>query len=233
MSISVDSRHAHYKDVLELNNIGVDLMEAKAYQSATGALREAIHVMKAVVQPVPENPLSLDAPPSLNTGGIFETRERLLHLQALLPRPNNPEAMHCLGTPIRIEATHMQCPDGQNPDMTSAVLLYNFGLMYRWAGFECSDPNGELKEGALRLFKMAYSILTDGDRMTHTEPEDMGGVKIFLLVQVLNVLSQIEGELGKHADANAHIEQLQRLGRFAIFKSRVDNVMHVPAAPAA
>lgn len=229
MFISVETNHPHYQYVIELNNLGVDLMEAKAYRSATRALREAIQIMKMVVKPDPSNPTTHTAPLQVDQSVLFEERQRLLEARAT---PINPEAMHHLGTPVRIEATTMQVPDGQNPDMASSVILYNFGLVNRWA---CSEqPCYQLQEGALRLFKMAYSILTDRQQaVLNSDPDELSEIRIFLLLIVLNVLSQIEAELGKHTEASSHIEQLVRLGQIAMFKTNNDVFSSMMAAPAA
>lgn len=229
MFISVETNHPHYQYVIELNNLGVDLMEAKAYRSATRALREAIQIMKMVVKPDPSNPTTHTAPLQLDQSVLFEGRQRLLEARAT---PTNPEAMHHLGTPVRIELSTIQVPDGQNPDMASSVILYNFGLVNRWA---CSEqPCYQLQEGALRLFKMAYSILTDRQQaVLNSDPEELSEIRIFLLLIVLNVLSQIEAELGKHSEASSHIEQLVRLGQIAMFKTNNDVFSSMLAAPAA
>jgi hypothetical protein len=224
---AADRRHDLYLSVLELNNLGVDLMEANAFRASTTALREAIHLMKYVVRPVPE---TASTPTAGNA--IFQARIRLLEAQGL--SPPRPGSMHWLGAPVRIDCMQMHALDGQNPDIVSATLLYNFGLINRWGGAKCNVLSaGELMEGALRLFSMSYSILIGQVPAVHSDPEDMSEVRLYLLLKVLNALSQIEGELGKHADADAHLEQLERLGRFAIFKSCFDQAIHGPAAPAA
>jgi hypothetical protein len=235
MFISVDTRLADYEYVIELNNLGVELMEAKAYKSATHALREAIQMMKTVVQPNPESQFSYtNEIPKVNERALFEARLRVWEARSS-PASSRiaPDAMYAMGTPIRIEASEMLTTDGNNPDMASAVLLYNFGLVNRWASSECVDPFGKLREGALRLFKMSYSILTDRQRLSSADPEDMSETRIFLLLNVLNVLSQIEAELGKLGDASAHIEELVRLGRLAMFKTNCDSFLQPCAAAAA
>lgn len=220
-----DRRHDLYLSVVELNNVGVDLMEANAFRASTTALREAIHLMKYVVKPVPE----FASVPNAGSA-IFEAKIRLLQAQGL--SPPRPGTMHWLGAPVRIDPIQMQATLGPTHDMVSAALLYNFGLINRWGGAKCHVlAAGELKEGALRLFSMSYAILAG--QAVHSDPEDMCEVRLYLLLKVLNVLSQIEGELGKHADAENHLEQLERLGRFAIFKSCFDRAIHGPAAPAA
>jgi hypothetical protein len=234
MFISVDVRLADYEYVIELNNLGAELMEAKAYKSATHALREAIQMMKTIVQPKPESQLSYtNETPQVNERALFEARLRVWEARSTSSHIASP-AMYSMGTPIRIEASKMLTADGNNPDMASAVLLYNFGLVNRWASSsECADPHGKLREGALRLFKMSYSILTDRQRLSSADPEDMSETRIFLLLNVLNVLSQIEAELGKPGDASAHVEELARLGRLAMFKTNCDSFLQPCAAAAA
>lgn len=235
MFISVDTRFANYDSVVELNNLGVELMEAKAYKSATQALRDAIHMMKTAVRPSPEEQFYSPHQtfPPANESALFEARRRVWEARATSSHTLRADAMYSMGAPIRIEPTKMQTPDGNNPDMASAVLLYNFGLVNRWASSECEDATGQLREGALRLFKMSYSILADQERQSSADPEDMSEIRIFLLLNVLNVLSQIEAELGKLGDASTHVEELVRLGRLAMFKTNCDSFMETSAAPAA
>jgi hypothetical protein len=90
----------------------------------------------------------------------------------------------------------MQATYGATHDMVSAALLYNFGLINRWGGAKCHVlAAGELKEGALRLFSMSYAILAG--QAVQSDPEDMCEVRLYLLLKVLNVLSQIEGRAGE------------------------------------
>ena len=50
-SSTVSPRVSQYKLAIELNNVGVELLELRAYRSAMRTLREAIQVMKTVVRP--------------------------------------------------------------------------------------------------------------------------------------------------------------------------------------
>mmetsp|Transcript_20680 Transcript_20680/g.47784 ORF Transcript_20680/g.47784 Transcript_20680/m.47784 type:complete len:233 (+) Transcript_20680:88-786(+) len=217
MSAPSDFRSSNYALALELNNIGVDLLEARAYRSAMRTLREAIQVMKNVVPSTGDDVEPLPMSALTNDSLLQEAYRRLTETQSQPLSPNTEHAvelLNSLGTPLRIESSEMQSPEGGNPDTASAVLLYNFGLVHRWAGCERQDSN--LGEGALRLFKMAFSILSERNTLMQLDPEDMSETKLFLLIVVLNALVQLEEEMGKHSEASVWLEQLVRLGRVAL-----------------
>ena len=245
-SSTVSPRVSQYKLAIELNNVGVELLELRAYRSAMRTLREAIQVMKTVVRPgiqqQQQEQLQYQQQQQLqylnSTCLTVENETLLLHnaRQRLVAVENNKDdnnnnqdqendddddddesqmdILNSLGTPLRIESIEMQSPDGRNPDTASSVLLYNFGLVHRWAGYE--QDSDALREGALRLFKMAFSILSERTEIDEEETQDIAETKVFLVIVVLNSLVQIQEEQGKHAEARYWLQQLVRLGRVAL-----------------
>jgi uncharacterized protein involved in response to NO len=233
MLVSVNMHHDQYPNVLQLNNLGVDLMEANSFQSAAAALREAIHVVKDVIRPVQDNPC-YEQTLSRSNEAVFACTKRLLEAKNL--PPFNLGELHGLGMPLRMKAIHTRtgAPLKQSPEMTTAILLFNFGLLNRWAGTQHKcDASVTLKESAVKLLTMSLSVLAGRTCIAHTDAEHMTEVRLYLLIKVLNVVSQIEVELGKHDDANAHMQQLENLARVAFFKFNFGNAIHQPAAPAA
>lgn len=214
-----DYRFEQYTTAIEMNNIGVDLLEARSYRSSMRTLREAIEIMKSVVRPgalAPSEPCSTSYSKT-SQSLLHDANLRLKEAQAQIQfaqREDAVEALCSMGTPLRIESAEMQTPDGRNPDLSSAVLLYNFGLVHRWAG--CEQENANLREGSLRLFKMAFSILSERNTLQTIDPEDMSETKLFLLIVVLNSLVQLQEEMGKHSEASFWMQQLVRLGRVAL-----------------
>ena len=233
MLISVNMHHDQYPNVLELNNLGVDLMEANSFQSAATALQEAIHVVKDIIRPVQENQCYAQTL-SRSNGAVFACTKRLLEAKSL--PPSNLGELHGLGMPLRMKAVHTRtgAPVKQNPELATAILLFNFGLLNRWAGTQHKGHvSVTLKESAVRLLTLSLSVLAGRACIAHTDVDHITEVRLYLLMKVLNVMSQIESELGKHDDANTHMQQLENLARVAFFTFNYCNAIHQPAAPAA
>ena len=233
MIISVNTHDALFQNVLELNNLGVDLMEANAFQSAGAALREAILIIKDVIQPVQGDPSYAQSLSRSNTV-VFECTKRLLEVKSSFSSTSG--ALYGLGIPLRMLENNSQTEvsEAHNPGIATAVLLFNFGLLNRWTGSQCKGRTShQLKETALRLLASSHHVLSSRTCMVQAEVGDITDVRLFLLIQVLKLLSQIEGELGKHADAEAHMEQLETLATVAFFKVNFGSAIHLPAAPAA
>jgi hypothetical protein len=115
-------------------------------------------------------------------------------------------------SPLRIEATDLVSVGEENSsaDLESSIMLYNFGLahlcMAKLAKTTVNLKEGALKEGALTLFNMAYSILAPlCDQEGHRTREDM----VLLAAITLNNIVALLTQMGMHSDAN----ELARLGR--------------------
>lgn len=234
MLITVHTSHDLCQHVVLLNNLAVHLMEAYAFKSARAALKEAVFTIKDAIRPGQGDQCNIESTPRSNAV-VFECTKRLMEAKSF--NPFSSGALHGLGIPILIQeiVTRVESPEGQNYENITAVLLFNFGLLNRWAGFtSMGQASLKFKESASRLLTMSLSTLSSSRIFRDpTAMENITEVRLFLLIQVLNALSQIEAELDKHVDANAHLQQLETLAAVAFFKVNFGNAIHLPGAPAA
>jgi hypothetical protein len=228
-----DCSYAHYVYIVELNNIGADLMEFHAYRSATQAFREAIRVMRAVIRPSHVNREEGSMTPQAIGNAVLQARQQFFKVQAS-PKPSDHlEELRRMGRPVRIDLNAVDCQESDTADTISALLLYNFGLVNRWASADCQSSHCEIKAGALKLFKMSLSILTPQEAIAHIDPEELSDLRLYLLSVVLDSLSVLEAEMGNHQEANAIIEQMVHVTRIAAIKKFCGSFSQIITASAA
>ena len=116
-----------------------------------------------------------------------------------------------LCSPLRIESGGNQDPEDRNADMASAILLYNFGVCHRYLKRQYDNYSCDLNQGALRLFKMAFLVLSARNRMLNLA--EMSEIRTLLLIIVLNSFIQVHEERGEFDEANSWRQHLLRLGR--------------------
>jgi hypothetical protein len=116
--------------------------------------------------------------------------------------------------PIRIEATDIDCPEDRDPDLESAIMLYNFGLAHSCMAKLAKTPM-KLREGALKLFNMAYSIISNKNSLSglsESEMRRLSETRLLLALAVLNNVVRVLTEMGKHTEADHSYRRLVRLG---------------------
>jgi hypothetical protein len=116
-----------------------------------------------------------------------------------------------LCSPLRIELGGNQDPEDRNADMASAILLYNFGVCHRYLKRRYDTHSCDLNQGALRLFKMAFLVLSARNRLMNLA--DLSEIRTLLLIVVLNSFIQVHEERGEFDEANSWRQHLLRLGR--------------------
>ena len=233
MLIPVTCQHDQHLQILELNNLSVDLMETDSFQLAAAALREAIVIFKGVVGSENSNMCTQQSSSKCKTI-MLECTKELLKSKPLCPLALG--AMYSLGAPFRMQtAPRRNDPDSlKNNETMVAVLLFNFGLLNRWASFKNNDESSRsYKESASKLLSMSRSVLMRANTEQWSEADDICEMRLCLILQVLNTMYQIEKELGNHADANLHRHELESFGRVAFFKLTFGRTIQQPSAPAA
>jgi tetratricopeptide (TPR) repeat protein len=228
-----------HRAAIALNNMGVSLLEQRAYRQGMETLKDAIFVMKHVFRPQSRN-AGLGAT-SYSTGRtdvkINRAVQRMTNPQPVpstviidvishgvassqsSPLGSILRASSSFAVPIRIEATDLDCPEDRDPELESAIMLYNFGLAHLCMAKLAKSPN-ELREGALKLFNMAYSIISNKiisnkntlSRLSASELQIISETRLLLAFAVLNNVARVLTEMGNHTEANTSYRRLARLG---------------------
>jgi hypothetical protein len=223
------------RGAIALNNMGVSLLEQRAYRQGMETLKDAIFVMKRVFRPQSSNSSLGETSDSTNSTDIKIHRavQRMANLQPVpfamitdvishgagsLPSPLGSilreSSSSSFTIPIRIEATDIACPEDRDPDLESAIVLYNFGIAHLCMAKLAKSPM-KLREGALKLFNMAYSIISNKNALAGLSESEMrrfSETRLLLAIAVLNNVVRVFTEMGKHTEANNSYQRLVRLG---------------------
>jgi tetratricopeptide (TPR) repeat protein len=225
-----------HRAAIALNNMGVSLLEQRAYRQGMETLKDAIFVMKLVFRPQSRNS-GLGAASDSTSSTDMKIHRAVQRMANPKPVPSaviidvvshGVASSHCspLGSilhesssssctvAIRIEATDLDCPEDRDPDLESAMMLYNFGLAHLCMAKLAKSPM-KLQEGALKLFNMAYSIISNKNGLSRLSEGEMrlkSETRLLLAVTVLSNVVRVLTEMGKHAEANNSYQRLIRLG---------------------
>jgi hypothetical protein len=219
-----------HRAAIALNNMGVSLLERRAYREGMKTLKDAIFIMKRVLRPLPISSQEFSKTPNSTTDAdakVERASKRMANLHPILSAVSIDVVSRCAtfshrsvlsgsvlhGSsssppryPLRIEATDF-VPLGEedrNSDLESSIMLYNFGLAHLCMAKLAKTPI-KLQEGALTLFNMAYSVLAPlCDQEGHGTREDMVLLAAIALDNIVALLTQ----MGLHSEAN----ELARLG---------------------
>jgi hypothetical protein len=221
---------------IALNNMGVSLLDQRAYRQGMETLKDAIFVMKRVFRPQSRNS-SLDATSDSTSSTdikIHRAVQRMANPQPIsftmitdvlshdVASPHSSplgsilreSSSSSFTIPIRIEATDIDCPEDRDPDLESALMLYNFGLAHLCMAKLAKSPM-KLREGALKLFNMAYSIISNKNSLSglsESEIRRFSETRLLLAIAVLNNVVRLLTQMGKHTEANNSYQRLVRLG---------------------
>jgi len=225
-----------HRAAIALNNMGVSLLERRAYRQGMETLKDAIFVMKRVIHPQSKTPDFATNTPSTNS---TEAKVNRANKRMANPQPV-PSAFSCdvisheaisshhqpmdsvlrkgaaspSTFPIRIEAGNIDCPEDRNPDLESAIMLHNFGVAHLCMSKLAKSPL-KFQEGALALFNMAYSIISNRNTIAQLSDSDMRSVsetRLLLAVVVLNNVVRVLRATGNHSEADESYQKLVRLG---------------------
>jgi hypothetical protein len=234
-----------HRAAIALNNMGVSLLERRAYRQGMETLSDAIFVMQRVLQPPSISSQGSDRTP--NSTSYAEAKMHRASKRMANPQPI-PSAMsidvvsHCANfshrsysvsllhggssSPLRIEATDLVSPVDRDNDLESSIVLYNFGLAHLCMAKFATTPR-TLQEGALKLFNMVAKLpVKEG----HGIMEDM----VLLAAATLDNIVVLLTQTGKHSEANEADQELARLGRvIRDFQGRKHLECQIAAAAAA
>jgi hypothetical protein len=225
---------------VELNNIGTQLMDLGAYYDAMEVMKHAITAMKHVVQPEQDDELSTPyhqsapAPHDPRLQSAHKTLHTVQHFTS--DWSHHTIERDSFSTPIPIEATQAFSLSDESPDMPSAIMLYNYGLVHRAFSHHAPTKSERLLDGALKLFQMAYTVLTDHKPSSCMNYDEMSETRLLLTYFVVNNMLQIQQEIGNHVEAHVALQRLSRLGMAVMLQEqRVEHAScgYATGAPAA
>jgi hypothetical protein len=246
-----------HRAAIALNNMGVSLLERRAYRQGMETLKDAIFVMKRVLRP-----------PSISSQGLCQTSNSTSYAEEKMHRASkrmaNPQPISSaiivdvvsrsatfshrscssdsvlhggsssstLSSPLRIEATDLISLEDRDADLESSIMLYNFGLAHLCMAKLVKAPI-KLQEGALKLFYMAYSLFAPRcDQEGRGIRED--AVLLATANSTLDNIVALLTEMGRYSKANESDQELARLGRaIQEFQGRYHLETQVCAAAAA
>jgi hypothetical protein len=242
-----------HRAAIALNNMGVSLLERRAYRQGMETLKDAIFVMKRVLRS------SSRAQGTTSDSTTNDTEAKVCRAAKRMANPRAVPSALCIGAvshggtssrnllqgsvlreassspftfPIRIEAADLDYPDDRDPDLEAAIMLYNFGLAQLCMAKLAKSPI-KLQEGALKHAKLAYryAILS---RLTESEIRSISKTRLLLAVLAVDNVVKVLTMMGKHSEANASYQVLVRLGRaIAEFQGRDPLETQMAAAAAA
>jgi hypothetical protein len=218
-----------HRAAIALNNMGVSLLERRAYREGMETLKDAIFIMKRVLRPLPISFQELSKTPESTSDADAKVERASKRMANLRPIPSavsidvvsrcatfshrsdSGSVLHGSSSSslryfLRIEATDFVSlgEEGRDSDLESSIMLYNFGLAHLCMAKLAKMPI-KLQEGALTLFNMAYSVLAPlCDQEGHGKREDM----VLLAAIALNNIVALLTQMGMHSEAN----ELARLG---------------------
>jgi hypothetical protein len=216
-----------HRAAIALNNMGVSLLERRAYRQGMETFKDAVFVMKRVLRPAS---ISQGFGKTPNSTSNAEAKVHRASKRMATPQPipsdgsidaishgatfSHRSKLHRgssypLSSPLRIEATDLVSREDRDSDLQSSIMLYNFGLAHLCMATLAKTPI-TFREGALKLFNMAYSVFAIFcDQVGHGIREDM----VLLAAATLDNIVALLTQMGKHSEANASDQELARLGR--------------------
>jgi hypothetical protein len=205
-----------YRSVIALNNIGVSLLERGAFRQAYQTFKGAAFVLKRHLsghKATSEKPAaafnSSGIPPAVPTE-MIKAMQRLSNVQpiSLTFQVNKvsygggtfpPSSLFFIGQdkslpsalPIEIETQGSDWTEDLDLDMVSGIVLLNFGIAHLCVSKVTRRPE-QLRNGALQLFDMAYSIISSQQAVDASVSEG----RCMLAAVVLNQTTNVLGEMG-------------------------------------
>lgn len=231
-----------YHAAVVLNNFGVDLIDARRFNSAMKTFKDAIQVMKIVVKHDRDNQDSGDitcVKLSDIAALIDSAKERIAAThddstsRGQTQHSDQEPPLEPLDTwccPLRIASCDHIDPHCLNHAMASGIILYNFGVTHRCLSlqYQYSHPY-DLSQAALRLFKMAYCVLSDRNRLFNMHAGDFSKCRLILLIVVLKSLIQVMEEMGADSETLKWRLRLVQVGQ-ACFPFFMEQMTLAPAA---
>jgi hypothetical protein len=247
-----------YRVALALNNIGVKLLERGAFRQSLDTLQDAVFMMKSHLRYTAgaQGRVAKTTPDSSTTvqSRLSKAMKRLANAQPVVRPAVKVNAISFEGTlpsscifpfedqtmqfplPIEIHTLNCDCIKELDQDLVSGIVLLNFGIAHLCAS-KVMKSSEKLREGALKLLNMAYSIISFRHAISQIEQIDVHQIsesRFLLVIIILNHTAQVLTEMGRHSEAQESQEKLVRLGRLICTEADLDIFFNLSSiAPAA
>jgi hypothetical protein len=239
---------------LALNNIGVQLLERGAFRQSLDTMQDAVFMMNSHLRYTAG--AQGRARTTSDSSGAVQSRlskaiKRLASAQPLQPAvkvntlsfggtlPSScifPFEDQTMQFPLPIEIDTVNCGCIKDLDLVSGIVLLNFGVAHFCAS-KVMKPSEKLRESALKLFNMAYSIISFRNTISQMEQSDVHQIsesRFLLAIIILNHTVEVLTEMGYHSEAQKSQEKLVRLGRLICTGADLDIFFNLSSiAPAA
>jgi hypothetical protein len=128
------------------------------------------------------------------------------------------------------------CTKDLDLDLVSGIVLLNFGIALLCAS-KVMKSSEKLREGALKLLNMAYSIVSFRNALSQIEQSGVHHIResrFVLAIIIMNHIVEVLTEMGYHSEAQESQEKLVRLGRLICTAADLDILFNLASiAPAA
>jgi tetratricopeptide (TPR) repeat protein len=238
------------KCAIALNNMGVSLLERRAYQQSIETLKDAVLILKRVFEPDRQDSPTSSASSTCEAymdEALNRAFQRLSSLQVEMDASHIEVLSHdgglssipavcplsgpSLAFPVTIE--NLEGEEKRNVDLESAILLHNFATAH-FCLSRVSNTRAaakRLRNGALSLASLGHKILSSMMKgYSAVDQLTLQDEPVFLVeVAALQNLTQVLTELGRISEAQESYRRLVLLLR--ALKS--PPLVAVRAAPAA
>jgi hypothetical protein len=226
-----------YLVAVALNNIGVTLLERGAFKQSMRTLQDAVFMMKSHLRSSATGGAGVRATPTPVNAGKVQTKlneamKRLASAQpvSLALKVNTISFAGSLPSScifpfedqtlpfalaVEIHTVNFDGIKDLDLDLVSGIMLLNFGVAHLCASKVTKSPE-KLREGALKLMNMAYSIISFQNDLSQIEQSDTHKIsesRFLLAIIILNHIGGILEEVGYHSEAQESKKKLARLGR--------------------
>jgi hypothetical protein len=225
-----------YYQSIVLNNLGVALLEKRAYSQAMETFRSALNGLKMVIRPTREVDEDADLAISSKIEKAYQTLARMgqdteseneegarmvfnssgLHLPSVLNLIMDGY-FSAATSPIWIEVRDLDKIFDRDTDLDSALILFNFGLVHRCLAAQERDweKHIHIHKAALRLFCMSFTLISETELpmgRSFEEGQAMGRHRmhagaVFLYFQVRTYFDM--QRLADAQEAMRHLSMLQ------------------------
>jgi hypothetical protein len=221
----VSDYHSAYHSSLQLNNLGVSLLEKGRYKHAACALKDALKTMKMLFkkQRTPPRGLQLArkleqarmynggallSPANSNTLTYHNSQIKLEEQEQVHFGSIHPVAIDISQDPNNFSTT------GRDPQLEMAVILNNIGIaFFHVSNADCcigaSSTSTSIQEQALNMMSLASSVMLDRFAMCDDLEDEARLMSVALIVtgNTMNICHL----LGRTSDAKDHCNKYQRM----------------------
>jgi hypothetical protein len=233
MTSSCCYRSRDYRGAIALNNMGVSLMEQKAYHQAMETLKDAVSVMRAACQ---SHTMERHDCASVDDK-LGQASQRLTNLRpekdttAVIKGISHDEGFVSIRTvlgkhdpmladamfPMRIE--HLEDSEDSENNLKAAIIVHNFALAHLCLARKMTNDSlrARLHESALRLASVVFTILRGTMGNDFLRGLILRDTNAFVaIISTLRTLMQVQSTVGNFLEAEQCSERLDYMASLAL-----------------